>query len=229
MTREVRPLARALALRPEPLPGLHRAWRGDGRMAAVIGIGPESAARGTERLLDAFDVEHVLVVGVAGAVDPALGVGDVLQPDRVVDRASGTVYRPHRPGGRGTLVTSNAIGGALAGGTPADQAAADATLAALASSELPAGTSAVDMETAAVARACEARHVAWSVVRTISDVPGTLDDGILELVRPDGALDPAAVARRLARDPAAALRLARIGRDTQRAVRVLTRTLLAEL
>lgn len=249
MTRELRPLARALSLRPAGLPGVHRSWQGSRHVAAVVGIGPTAAGQATERVFDTVDVDRVLVLGVAGAIDPALRVGDVFWPDRVVDRASGTVFRPHRVGGVGMLVTSNAIGGELnadqggagdpattAGGSDAD---ADADVRAGAgdpavpvaspAAELPPETSAVDMETAAIAGVCEARGVAWSVVRTISDVPGTLDDSVLELVRPDGGLDPLAVARLLVRNPSRARLLVQIARDTQRAVQALRRAALLEL
>ncbi|MGH9089474.1 MAG: hypothetical protein ACRDYZ_15430 [Acidimicrobiales bacterium] len=220
MTREVRPLVLALSLRPAEMDGLQRAWRGDRHLAAVVGIGPAAAGRATARILDSAVVDRVLVVGVAGAVDPSLRIGDVLVPEQVVDRASGTAYRPHRPGGRGTLVTGDAVGGALT---------TNVAVVELPTADLPPGTSAVDMETGAIARVCEARGIPWSVVRTISDVPGTLDDAVLELVRPDGGLDPRAVARYLARTPGAARRLLRIGRDTHRAVRALTRAALQEL
>lgn len=233
MTREVRPLVRSLALQPAAVPGVHRSWEGGGHLAAVVGIGPVSARRATEQLLEAVEVDRVLVLGVCGAIDPTLRVGDVLVPAQVVDRASGTVFRPHRDGGAGMLVTSNAIGGVLAGEEPdATTAGADGTeaqLAALPTAELPPETSAVDMETAAIAGVCEARGVAWSVVRTISDVPGTLDDSVLELVRPDGGLDPLAVARLLVRNPSRARLLVQIARDTQRAVQALRRAALLEL
>lgn len=228
MAREVRPLVRALSLRPVPATGVHRAWHGGDRLAAVVGIGPVAAERATHRLLDTFGVGRVLVAGVAGAVDPALAIGDVVFPSEVLDRATGTVFRPHRPGGSGLLVTSNAIGGALAvEGTP--QGDVTAIAAEVPPGELPPGTSAVDMETAAIARVCEERGVPWAVVRTISDVPGTLDDSVLELLRPDGGLDVAALARLLVREPRQATRLARFGRDVQRAVQALTMAALREL
>ncbi len=243
MAREVRPLVRALSLRPVPATGVHRTWRGGDRLAAVVGIGPVAAERATHRLLDTFGVERVLVAGVAGAVDPALAIGDVVFPSEVLDRATGTVFRPHRPGGSGLLVTSNAIGGALADeGTPRGEVAplvaevppgevppGEVPPGELPPGELPPGTSAVDMETAAIARVCEERGVPWAVVRTISDVPGTLDDSILELLRPDGGLDVAALARLLVREPRQAARLARFGRDVQRAVHALTMAALREL
>lgn len=228
MAREVRPLVRALAMRPVPLPGAHGSWQGGARVAAVVGIGPTAAERATRQVLDTFDVDRVLVAGVAGAVDPTLGIGDVVLPAEVLDRSTGTVFVPHRPGGSGLLVTSNAIGGALAvegaaTGPPA------AFVADVPDGELPPGTTAVDMETAAIARVCEERGVPWTVVRTISDVPGTLDDSVLELLRPDGTLDVVALARLLTRTPQQAVRLARFGRDLQRAVQSLTVAALREL
>ncbi len=92
-----------------------------------------------------------------------------------------------------------------------------------------AGGSAVDMETAAVAEACEAQGVSWSVLRAVSDIvaDGLVDPAILGLTRPDGRTDPGAVTRYVLRRPWAVPRLARLGRGTSRAVRTVTRAAIA--
>ena len=60
-------------------------------VAMRTGMGLTLAATATERLLDAVEVDHVLVVGIAGGIGDAR-VGEVLCPAAVIDRSSGTRY-----------------------------------------------------------------------------------------------------------------------------------------
>ena len=71
------------------------------------------------------------------------------------------------------------------------------------------GVVSLDMETAAIAKVCDERGVAWSVVRAISDRAGdgTVDAEIAGLTHPDGTANPAAVARYLVRHRGALPRL----------------------
>jgi hypothetical protein len=73
---------------------------------------------------------------------------------------------------------------------------------------------ALDMETAAVAAACEARDVPWTVVRAISDraTDGSVDDEVFHLSRQDGTPDPMAVLRYVVRHPGRVPGLARMAR-----------------
>lgn len=222
MATELRPLVRALELRPRPVGGVDarcgQIAGGRAAVAAVVGVGPSAAGRTAGRLLDAVEVERVLVIGVSGGIDPSLPVGSLISPDSVVERDTGATWFPSRPvpGGRG---------GTLA--TTATFAADDASVAAL----VAGGVAAVDMETAAIAAACERRGVAWGVVRAISDRPDDhlVDETVLGLVREDGSTDGRAVARLLARRPWEVRRLARVARDTRTALDALTRAALADL
>jgi len=225
MDREVRPLVRTLSLQRAFI-GDQPVWMGLGVAVAVVGVGTAVAGPATRQLLaDAGapgGVGRVLMVGVAGAVDPSLTIGQLVAPAEVVNRATGTRYRPDHPAGvavGGVLAT----GGELAVGPAAlaDLRAAGVTAVDM---ETAAGVTAVDMETAAVADACEAVGVPWSVLRTISDrlADGLVDDDVLRLTRPDGTTDLAAVAGYLARRPWRVARLARLGMATDRAVRAVT-------
>ena len=195
-----------LELRP-----LRKLLPGDA-VTRVIGVGPGPARRATEALLDQVSVDHVVVVGVAGGVDPSLAVGDVVMPEVVVHRETGATYR-HRPvdgrSTRGTLLTCTE--------PILDMAVIDA---------LPEqGVVALDMETAAVAEVCERNGVPWSVFRAISDRPadGLVDADVAALARADGRPDLPAVARYLARRPWAVTRLARLGRDLGKATTAAAR------
>jgi adenosylhomocysteine nucleosidase len=72
-------------------------------------MGAEAARRATAAIISLYSPESVCSVGFAGALDPALKVGDKLQPERVIDGgdSSSTVI----PGGHGTLVSYAAIAG----------------------------------------------------------------------------------------------------------------------
>lgn len=222
MVTELRPVVRALGLRPQQVAGAEARGgrRSDGRplVAAVVGVGPEAAGAATERLLAATGAGRVVLAGVSGGIDPAMTIGTLLSPDLVVERSSGREHRPTRPvtGGRGgTLVTCDTL--AIGEGPVGDLAAQ--------------GVAAVDMETAAVAAVCERRGVPWGVVRAISDRPDDhlVDDTVFGLVRTDGSTDGRAVARLLARRPWEVRRLARIAGDTRAALAALTAVTVADV
>jgi hypothetical protein len=81
------------------------------------------------------------------------------------------------------------------------------------------GSVAVDMETAAVGAICEDAGVAWTAYRGISDLvsDGLVDDRSLSMVKPDGTTNVAQVVRVIVTRPWTMPRMARLGRDTQRA------------
>jgi adenosylhomocysteine nucleosidase len=215
MPAELRPLVRRLGLRRE---GRGRDALRRGRIgrfevvAALTGIGTGAAARAAERLLDSTAPDHVVVVGIAGGIGAGVRIGDVVVPEVVVDRASGSEHRPDPLGAlvaRGMLLTSDEL---LTGAEE---------IARLAGR----GVVAVDMETAAVAAVCEHRGCRWSVVRAISDRAddGSVDAAVLGLARPDGSADLPAVARFLLRRPAQITRLVRLARGMQRAAEAAAR------
>ena len=155
---ELTPLVPELELAETDVDGLtvHRGTL-DGRevVAIVTGMGTELAAAGIERLLDAVDVDHVLVVGITGALEDETPIGTLVRPEVVVLGASGREHRPTRIGDtehEGRMWTTDTLT------TDLDELA-----------ELRAqGVVALDMETAAIAHACEQRGIPWSVFRAIS-------------------------------------------------------------
>jgi nucleoside phosphorylase len=204
MRHELRPLARALSLRPE---GPRRDGLLSGAVgrlelvAATAGIGPRAAARTTERVLDSTRVDHVVVVGIAGGIGAGIGIGDLVVPSLVLDLESGAEHVPCPLGEappRGTLATSGEL--------LVDRG----EIARL----RERGIVAIDMETAAIAAVCERRGCAWSVFRAISDRAGdvAIDSDVLALAGADGRADPAALARFLLTRPWRAPELVRLGR-----------------
>jgi nucleoside phosphorylase len=167
-------------------------------------MGMATAAEAARRMLVAADVDHVVVVGIAGGIDDRLAIGEVIRPAIVIDGASGTEYRP-----RPLDETADPPSGAL---HTSDEFIVDpGRLAALRAR----GVIAMDMETSAVAAVCEERGCPWSVVRAISDrsSDGIADQAVFELAHPDGSPNLRAVARFFVRHPGRIPQLVRLGRD----------------
>lgn len=219
MDRELRAVARAMGLR-RGRAATAPAWTAAGVVAARVGVGDVYAGTRTAALIDALRPRAVLIAGVAGAIDPTLDVGDVVVPVSVLDAATGSIYVPTpEPSGetdgrrRGVLVTVAAADVGLPGGRGGRGD----------------GATALDMETAAIAAVCAARSVPWDVLRAISDVSGTVTPAVAALVRADGRADPVGAIRLLVREPRDVVRLARLARDTRRALRALGAAVRAEL
>jgi adenosylhomocysteine nucleosidase len=221
MVSELAPVVRRLALRPTALGGA-RAWAGRSGacevVAAVTSIGTRAATDVTQRLLDRHPSDRVVVVGVCGAVDPRLELGALVVPQVVLDEASGRTYRPTPLGGvvaAGTLLTTDVL--------HRDPAKLDALRRA--------GVVAVDMESAAIGAASEARGVPWSVFRAVSDHAGDplVDDELVALSNADGTANVRNVVRFLVRHPRRIPALVRLGAALRAAGRASTGAALAAL
>jgi adenosylhomocysteine nucleosidase len=175
----------------------------------VTGMGPGLAREATQKALAAGTFDHVMVVGIAGGLDPALPVGSLMVPSRVQLYPDGPEYHTHplppRQAAGGLMTTNGLFDG-------------DDVWRPI----LERGFGAVDMEAAGVAEVCEAAGVAWSVYRGISDRPDEriVDQAVFSLSKPDGSADPVALAKYLARDPRRAKALAHLNRCMQVAARV---------
>ncbi len=207
MPMELKPLKRRLGLRRSRL-GTLDTFEGilDGRpvVAIVTGMGTVAAADHVTTLLDAVEVALVVVVGIAGSVEPNAVIGSLVLPEFVVDEDTGTRRRPTRLGSgeqRGSMWTSNSL---ISDPTVIDELVAD-------------GVVALDMETGAIAGVCEDRGIPWSVFRCISDrvEDGTVDDELLALSKPDGSPDLRAAISYVVKHPARIPRLARTAREAK--------------
>ena len=224
MPMELAPLSRRFGLsQRSEIDGirLHSTETQESRMVGtVIGIGPKQAAERVGALLDAVTVERVVVVGISGAPDERTPIGTVIRPAVVVDGDTGDEFRPHSlgaagDGSQGQLWTSAVLN------------TDSRTMVDL----LDRGVVALDMETAAVARVCESRGVAWSVVRAISDrvSDGLVDQETLDLTGTDGKPDLWAAARYAIRHPTRLAGLVRLARDSQRAAAAAADAAAADL
>ena len=212
MPMEMAPLRRRLSLRtgdsrpPQLFDGV---LDGTPVGAMTTGMGPTLARLGLDRLFQAVEVERVVVVGITGAVDDDTPIGTVVLPEKVIDGATGTAYRPHPLGGAdhaGTMWTT-------------DELITDpARIASLRAQ----GVVALDMETAAIGAACDARGLPWSVVRVISDRAndGSVDQELFAMSNQDGTPNAGAVLSYVVRHPNRLPTLARMGRQVRAATRL---------
>ena len=210
MPLELSALARAIGMSRVrgPVGEVHRA-RLDGRevVAVATGMGTAMARTATIRLFETASVHRVLVVGIAGGVDTATPIGTVVDPEVVIDAASGTEHLPHRID-RPDRVAGEAPRGAL-------WTTDTMTLPDELESLRARGVVALDMETAAIGAVCAERGVPWSVFRAISDDPtDEVDDELFAMANQDGTPNPRNVVRYLLRHPQRVPRLARMGRNS---------------
>jgi adenosylhomocysteine nucleosidase len=184
----------------------------------VIGMGPALAREATRKTLAVGPFDHVMVVGIAGGLDPTLSVGSLLVPSRVQLYPDGPEYRAH------PIARRQASGGLMTTDGLFDD---DDIWRPI----LERGFGAVDMEAAGVAEVCEEAGVAWSVYRGISDRPDEhiVDQAVFSLSKPDGSADPLALAKYLARDPRRAKALAHLNRCMQMAAKAAADAAFADL
>jgi adenosylhomocysteine nucleosidase len=219
MANELRPFVKLLPLRPEPWGSgtIYRGTTGNTEvLASITGIGMTGATQTTERMLAEGRIDQVIMMGIAGGLDPSLVIGDLVVPEVVLDGATGREYHPTPVAGHpnsGTLHSSDTM--------VMDPDA----LTALAER----GVVALDMETAALAAVCEQADVAWLTFRAISDTvaDGIVNDSVLGLTNPDGSPNLPAVARFMITRPSKIGQLVKLGRDAGVATSVAARAAAA--
>jgi adenosylhomocysteine nucleosidase len=206
MPMELTPLIRELDLEQDDVDGiaLHRGTL-DGRevVAIVTGMGTRLATAAVERLLDTVDVEHVLVVGITGALENETPMGTLVLPEVVVLGATGREHRPTRIGDldhHGRMWTTDGL-------------TTDPEELGLLRDQ---GVVSLDMETAAIAHACEQRGVPWSVFRAISDRAGdgTVDAELFAMSNQDGTPNEQAITAYLEKYPERIPMLAQMAEDS---------------
>ena len=113
LAAELSPVQRRLSLRREQ-GAAEMVWRGaflDRRIiAAATGIGRERAAEAARALIERYSPGRALIVGTAGAADPALRSGELIIPALVMDAVTDRRLTPTLPAdSAGTLYTAAAL------------------------------------------------------------------------------------------------------------------------
>jgi adenosylhomocysteine nucleosidase len=164
---------------------------------AGSGMGKVNAALVTTLLADRFGCRTVVFSGVAGGLDPALSIGDIVVADLVIQHDAGVVenerVRTYQPGHAPVINPTDRLG------YPADPGLLARVKDRLAGVSVPGqiiygtvlsgdqylncettrgrllaelGGQAVEMEGGAVAQVCEAFSIPWLVIRALSDLAG---------------------------------------------------------
>ena len=221
MVPEIRPTIRTLSL-ARVGGATDPTWKGQAAdrqvVAAVTSMGTVAASAVTGRILDDHAVDWVIAIGICGAIDPGLEIGDLIVPESTLDESAEREGHPiplagHRAAGR--ILTT-------------DQLYTDpATITAL----RDRGFTAVDMETGAIGRVCEARGVPWSVFRAVSDRAGDpgVDADVVGMAKPDGTADVRAVVRYVHRHAHRVPKMVELGRGMRAAVSASTAATLSAL
>lgn len=185
-------------------------------------------ARGVASAIQAARPAAVLSVGFAGGLDPALGVGDLVVGDPVVDPTLPGYWWPSAALLGAASAAARRAGLACHAGPLLSVARVQATPAAKAALSARNRAIAVDMESAGVARAATEASLPFLAVRCVSDAAADpLPDDAWRLVSPDGRAPLHRALWYLARRPASLPLLARAGIRAARAGRALAAFLAA--
>ena len=192
------------------VPAERRALRGlvrPGLEVHVTGMGAAAARRAAGPLL-ARAPRALVAAGFCGALDPALAVGDLIAAERVVDGEAGEAFPADprllaaAPGRRGTLVSA-----ARLARTPPERAGLRGT--------------AVDLESAALARAAAEAGVPFLALRAVTDTVAHRMPDFGRIADDDGRLRPGRAVAHFLAHPAELPGLLRLGPAARRAGRSL--------
>lgn len=189
----------ALEIERRALAGLER----PGVEIHVSGMGADAAAALGERLTGR-PLRAMIATGFCGALTPRLGVGEIVVAERVIHENTGDVFAADdlmlaaAEGRRGTLVSASDVAR-----TPADRAALHGL--------------AVDLESAALARAARDADVPFIAIRAVSDRFHDRVPDIIGMLDDVGQPDRRALIAFALQHPREIPRLLRLGRSAKRA------------
>jgi adenosylhomocysteine nucleosidase len=209
LPREVAPLVKGW--KTEKLPGNRTVYlRGD-VVVACAGMGPTQVALAVSAARALLPVTELISVGLAGACDPALKVGEVVRPGVVVDRQTGERFLDDRYDR--VLVSTSAI----------------MSVAEKERLRVAYDAAAVDMEAATVARLARAHGLKFRAIKVISDTADFNMSGLSGFATEDGQFREGAFALHAAVRPWMWSRVMNLAKNSCRAVEALNDALRAEL
>ena len=204
LEREVRPLIEHWGVSEREHGGRRfRFFEKDDAVLVCGGMGAEAARRAAEAVIAIYLPKMIYSAGFAGALEPGLKVGQVIEPRQVVDAGDGS--RVNLAAGDGVLVSFGSVA------SPEQKAKLRASFAA----------QVVDMEACAVARAAEARGVGFAAVKVISDDSDFCFPTLERFVNSDGQFLEAGFAWFAAFRPWLWPRVVRLASNSRRAARAL--------
>jgi adenosylhomocysteine nucleosidase len=209
LPREVEHLVRGW--QEHRLPGKVVVYTNDLAVVACAGMGPARATLAVQAAMSIKPITALLSVGLAGACDPSLHVGDIVHAGVVVDTQSGERFSNSQF--KQVLVSTPAIASIH------DKQRLYASYQA----------SAVDMEAATVARIAQAHGLSFQAIKVISD-EATFE--LKELVRfatHDGQFREGAFATYSVARPQLWTKLFQLAGNSKRALHSLTTELETQL
>ena len=209
LPREVKSLVRGWRL--QRLPGSVLVYTSDDGVVACAGMGGGRAVLATQAAMAAGPVTALVSVGLAGACDPALRVGDIVRPGVAFDVRTGERFDS---GGAGPLLVSSAT---IAGVREKQRLFASY------------GASAVDMEAASVARLARAHGLGFQAIKAISDDADFEMQELGRFATQDGQFREAAFAAYALSRPWMWPRLVRLARNSNLAIQSLTSAVRSQL
>ena len=224
MPSEMRPVVKLLKLERSGDQGglpIYTGRCGDTEVVLTgTGVGPPLANAAAERMLAGGTFDRVIVCGIAGGLAPASRVGDLVVPEQVFDGANGERFRA-------TPVDGVTPKGVIRMGDGDDYEFSDDDVARL----VDEGVTALDMETAAIARVCERQGTPWIAFRVISDMAGdaSLGADVLALVDEFGKPKAWPSIKYLLTHPKQIPLMMRVGRDASAAARGAAKATAAAL
>jgi nucleoside phosphorylase len=186
----------------------------NGRQFLVMatGVGPWRVEKALEWMFRFKEPRGVVSCGFAGGLSPTLSLGDVMVASEVIKPGGDDLHwRTAVPAELGDLPAGRLLTAPRLAATPADKR----VLAR------QTGAVAVDMESAAIAEACQERPVPCAVVRAISDAADTALSPQLVALLSGGRVAPWRVLAAVGRSPGLVIELWRLARDTRIAARRL--------
>jgi len=204
LEREVRPLVKHWRVSEKQHSGRIFRFFESGEVVVVCGgIGAQAARRAAEAVIVLYQPGIIYSAGYAGALDPAIRIGQVMRPARVIHVGDGSSISI--AGGEGVLVTAASVA------SPAQKRKLRESFAA----------QAVDMEASAVAHAAEVRGIEFAAIKAISDEFEFQFPAPDRFVDPDGRFLEMRFALFVALRPWFWLRVMGLARNSRRASRAL--------
>lgn len=208
LPREVSPLVEGW--RCEQLPGNLVIYLNGRSVVACAGMGAEAVERAARAAL-AMRPRELISVGLAGACDPRLRVGDIVRAGVVIDGRTGERFVDSRF--ERVLVTTDEI----------------VSVEEKTRTRIAYDAAAVDMEAATVARLAKKSGLNFRAIKVISDEADFEVKGLEKFVTADGQFRERAFALHAAMRPAMWGKVIALGRNSSKAVAALTICLRGEL
>jgi adenosylhomocysteine nucleosidase len=209
LPREVKPLVRGW--QEHRLPGKIVAYSNDLAVVVCAGMGAARASLAVQAAMSIRPITMLLSVGLAGACDPGLRVGEIVRAGVVVDTQSGERFSD--PEFRQILASTPSIASVGEKRRLFDSYRA----------------SAVDMEAATVARIARAHDLGFHAIKAISDEATFELQELARFATHDGQFREAAFAAHAAVRPQMWAKLFQLAGNSKKAVEALTTELESQL